>query len=34
MPPNETLRQALEMAARRGTFLHWELDRDGTDEDV
>jgi len=30
----ETLRHALEMAARRGTILHIALDRDGVSEDV
>lgn len=33
-PPDEVLRQALEMAARRGTFLHLALDRDGVPEDI
>jgi DNA replication protein len=33
-PPDKTLRQALEMATRRGTILHIVLDRDGTPEDV
>jgi len=33
-PPEEALRQALEMATRRGTFLHLVLDRDGVPEDV
>jgi len=33
-PPEESLRQALEMATRRGTFLHLVLDRDGVSEDV
>jgi DNA replication protein len=32
--PDEALRQALEMATRRGTFLHLALDRDGVPEDV
>jgi DnaD/phage-associated family protein len=32
--PDEALRQALEMATRRGTFLHIALDRDGVPEDV
>jgi len=32
--PDEALRQALEMATRRGTFLHLALDRDGAPEDV
>jgi DNA replication protein len=33
-PPDKTLRNALEMATRRGTILHLVLDRDGTPEDV
>ena len=33
-PPDEVLRQALEMATRRGTILHIVLDRDGVPEDV
>jgi len=33
-PPEEALRQALEMATRRGTILHIVLDRDGAPEDV
>ncbi len=33
-PPEEILRQALEMAAKRGVFLHLMLDRDGTAEDI
>ena len=33
-PPEEVLRQALDMAARRGTLLHLVLDRDGAAEDV
>jgi len=33
-PPDEVLRQALEMATKRGTFLHIVLDRDGAPEDV
>ena len=33
-PPDETLRQALEMAAKRGTILHLLLDRDGVAGDV
>ncbi len=33
-PPDEVLRGALEMAARRGTFIHMILDRDGVSEDV
>ena len=32
--PEETLRQALEMAARRETILHLVLERDGTPEDI
>jgi DNA replication protein len=32
--PDEVLRQALEMATKRGTFLHLVLDRDGAPEDV
>ena len=32
--PDEALRDALEMAARRGTALHLALDRDGVSEDV
>jgi len=32
--PDEVLRQALEMATRRGTILHLVLDRDGAAEDV
>ena len=32
--PDEVLRQALEMATRRGTFLHIVLDRDGVPEDI
>jgi DNA replication protein len=32
--PDEALRRALEMATRRGTFLHVALDRDGVPEDV
>ena len=32
--PDEILRQALEMAARRGTILHMVMDRDGTPEDI
>ena len=32
--PDEALRRALEMATRRGTFLHLALDRDGVAEDV
>lgn len=32
--PDEVLRQALEMATKRGTFLHLVLDRDGVPEDV
>ena len=33
-PPEEALRTALEMAARRGTILHLVLERDGANEDV
>ncbi|MBA7684328.1 hypothetical protein ES703_92721 [subsurface metagenome] len=33
-PPEEVLRQALEMATKRGTFLHLVLDRDGAPEDI
>ncbi len=33
-PPEEVLRNALEMATQRGTFLHLSLDRDGMTEDV
>ena len=33
-PPDEILRNALEMATRRGTILHIALDRDGVAEDV
>jgi DNA replication protein len=33
-PPEETLRNALEMATRRGTILHLVLDKDRTAEDV
>jgi DNA replication protein len=33
-PPDEVLRHALEMAAKRGTILHVVLDRDGTPEDI
>jgi len=33
-PPDEVLRQALEMATKRGTILHIVLDRDGAPEDV
>ena len=33
-PPDEVLRQALEMATKRGTFLHIVLDRDGVPEDI
>ncbi|MFC1897629.1 DnaD domain-containing protein [Chloroflexota bacterium] len=32
--PDEALRQALEMATKRGTILHIVLDRDGVPEDV
>ena len=33
-PPGEALRQALEMATKRGTILHIVLDRDGAPEDI
>ncbi len=33
-PLDEVLRHALEMAIKRGTFLHMALDRDGTPEDI
>jgi len=33
-PPKEALRQALEMAIKRGTILHIALDRDGVPEDI
>jgi DNA replication protein len=33
-PPDEALREALEMATKRGTVLHIVLDRDGVSEDV
>ena len=33
-PPVEALRNALEMATRRGTILHLVLDRDGETEDI
>ncbi len=33
-PPDEALRQALEMATKRGTILHIVLDRDGMPEDI
>ena len=33
-PPDKELRKALDMATRRGTILHMELDRDGTPEDI
>ncbi len=32
--PGEALRQALEMATKRGTILHIVLDRDGMPEDI
>jgi DNA replication protein len=32
--PDEALRNALEMAAQRGTILHLVMDRDGTPEDI
>ncbi|MFQ5997660.1 MAG: DNA replication protein DnaD, partial [Dehalococcoidales bacterium] len=33
-PPDEVLRKSLEMATKRGTFIHLVLDRDGVPEDV
>ncbi|MFC1952296.1 DnaD domain-containing protein [Chloroflexota bacterium] len=33
-PPEEALRQALEMTAKRGTILHMVLDKDGVTEDI
>lgn len=33
-PPDEVLRNALEMATQRGTVLHMVLDRDGAPEDI
>lgn len=33
-PPDEALRQALEMATQRGTIIHMVLDRDGVSEDI
>jgi len=33
-PPDEVLRSALEMAARRGTVIHLALDRGGAPEDI
>jgi len=33
-PPGEALRQALEMATKRGTILHIVLDKDGVPEDI
>ncbi len=33
-PPDEVLRNALEMATKRGTILHIVLDKDGENEDV
>jgi len=33
-PPDRVLRNALEMAAKRGTILHLILDRDGVPEDI
>ena len=32
--PDQALRQALEMATKRGTILHMVLDRDGAPEDI
>ena len=34
IPPDEVLRQALEMATKRGAILHIVLDRDGVSEDI
>jgi len=33
-PPDQILRNALEMATKRGTILHLALDRDGETEDI
>ena len=33
-PPDEALRDALTMAAERGTIIHIALDRDGVSEDI
>jgi len=33
-PADEVLRNALEMATKRGTILHMALDKDGKDEDI
>ena len=33
-PPDEVLRNALEMAIKRGTILHTIVDRDGAPEDI
>jgi len=33
-PPDEALRQALEMATKRGVVLHMVFDRDGVPEDI
>ena len=33
-PPDEVLRNALEMATQRGTILHLVLNRDGVSEDI
>jgi len=33
-PPDKVLRNALEMATKRGTILHMALDRDGVAEDI
>jgi len=33
-PPNEALRQALDMAVKRGSILHLAMDRDGIIEDI
>ena len=32
--PEKALRQALQMASQRGTFIHIALDRDGSTEDI
>ncbi len=32
--PPEALRRALQMASQRGTFIHIDLDRDGSTEDI
>jgi DNA replication protein len=33
-PPDKALRRALEMATKRGTIVHLELDKDGKPEDI